>query len=81
MGPLLACEVCSGLTVWTGPSGFQKSSNNQSLRPRSLLIRGGTLTASALPWTRFLVLQAGCQLAALPQQHGSDWGMNTAPPG
>lgn len=31
VGPCLACEVCSGLLVWLGPSGFQKPSNNETL--------------------------------------------------
>lgn len=66
MGPCLTGEVCSGMMVWIGPSGFQKSSKNQSLHPRSLLNRGGTLTFSALSWIRFLGPQ-GCELAVLPR--------------
>lgn len=32
--PCLACAVCSGLTVWLGPSGFPKSSNNERFLPQ-----------------------------------------------
>lgn len=54
-----------GLMVWIGPRGFQKSSNHQSLLPRSLHNRGGTLPSSALWWIRVLELQ-GCELPPAP---------------
>lgn len=77
MGPCLACEVCRGLMVWIGPSGFQTLSNNQSLRPRSLLScwhdGGGTLTSSALSWI-WSPKTPGCTVPAAGLRLGNEYG-------
>lgn len=65
--------------VWIGPRGFQKSSTNQSLPPRSLHSRGGTLPSGG--FGSYCSKAASWELAVLPEQHGSDWGASMAPQG